>query len=432
MTHLRFLNHGTARRRLAAVAVLALAVSLLAGGGAFAARPTVQPAARPVESRVNALLAKMTLDEKLEQLQLLADWQATDDEVRRGSAGSSASPTRRRSTTCSTSRSSSRGCTSRSCSRSTRSTASARCSRSRSARRAASTRRSPPPTDRSARARRRRSASSRSTARWSTSRTSRAGAASPRAAGEDPYLGSVMAAARVHAAQGTDYSVPDKVVTSVKHFAAYGQPEGGRDYNTTDMSTQRLYNVYLPPYKAAVDAGSGHRDVLVQRDQRCARLRQPPDRDRHPQERLGLRRIHRERLHGGRRAASLPASEPGQRSLRPWRRGRRPASGAAALERRHRHPRWSSTNLRRLRQAAARRGQDLDATASTTLCAGFCGSSSAPDCSNTPTSTRRRRTRSSCCPTPSAAERKAAERVDGAAQERRQRASAGPDQVRPR
>jgi beta-glucosidase len=76
------------------------------------------------------------------------------------------------------------------------------------------------------------------------------------AAGEDPYLNSVMAAARVKAAQGNDYSAADKVVTSAKHYAAYGQPEGGRDYNTTDMSEQRLRNLYLPPFKAAVDAGS--------------------------------------------------------------------------------------------------------------------------------------------------------------------------------
>ncbi|HEY2602569.1 MAG TPA: beta-glucosidase BglX [Thermoleophilaceae bacterium] len=75
-------------------------------------------------------------------------------------------------------------------------------------------------------------------------------------AGEDPYLGSVFAAARVRAAQGQDYSAPDKVVTSVKHLAAYGQPEGGREYNTTDMSEQRLRNLYLPPFKAAIDAGA--------------------------------------------------------------------------------------------------------------------------------------------------------------------------------
>jgi beta-glucosidase len=76
------------------------------------------------------------------------------------------------------------------------------------------------------------------------------------AGGEDPYLNSVFAAARVKAAQGRDYSEPDKVVTSVKHYAAYGEPEGGRDYNTTDMSERRLHDLYLPPFKAAVDAGS--------------------------------------------------------------------------------------------------------------------------------------------------------------------------------
>src|SRR3954449_12150010 len=75
-------------------------------------------------------------------------------------------------------------------------------------------------------------------------------------AGEDPYLGSVFAAARVKAAQGRDYSRPDKVVTSPKHYAAYGQPEGGREYNTTDMSPARLWNIYLPPFKAAIDAGA--------------------------------------------------------------------------------------------------------------------------------------------------------------------------------
>ena len=76
------------------------------------------------------------------------------------------------------------------------------------------------------------------------------------AAGEDPYLNSVLAAARVKAIQGTDYSAPDKLVASPKHLAAYGQPESGRDYNTTDLSEQRLRNLYLPPFKAAIDAGA--------------------------------------------------------------------------------------------------------------------------------------------------------------------------------
>jgi beta-glucosidase len=76
------------------------------------------------------------------------------------------------------------------------------------------------------------------------------------AAGEDPYLNSVLGAARVKAIQGADYSARDKLVASPKHFVAYGQPESGRDYNTTDMSTQRLRNLYLPPFKAAIDAGA--------------------------------------------------------------------------------------------------------------------------------------------------------------------------------
>jgi beta-glucosidase len=76
------------------------------------------------------------------------------------------------------------------------------------------------------------------------------------AAGEDPYLNSVLGAARVKAIQGNDYSAADKLVASPKHFVAYGQPESGRDYNTTDMSTQRLWNFYLPPFKAALDAGA--------------------------------------------------------------------------------------------------------------------------------------------------------------------------------
>jgi beta-glucosidase len=76
------------------------------------------------------------------------------------------------------------------------------------------------------------------------------------AAGEDPYLNSVMAAARVKGTQGGDYSQSDKLVASPKHFAAYGEPEAGRDYATTDMSLSRLWNMYLPPFKAAIDAGA--------------------------------------------------------------------------------------------------------------------------------------------------------------------------------
>jgi beta-glucosidase len=75
-------------------------------------------------------------------------------------------------------------------------------------------------------------------------------------AGEDPFLGAAMAAAKVRGYQGTDFSALDKMAATVKHFAAYGAPVAGREYNTVDMSTQQLFNDYLPPYKAAVDAGA--------------------------------------------------------------------------------------------------------------------------------------------------------------------------------
>ncbi len=75
--------------------------------------------------------------------------------------------------------------------------------------------------------------------------------------GEDPYLGSIMAQARVRGFQGADYSAPDKIVACAKHFVAYGAAEGGRDYNTTDLSERTLREIYLPPFQAAVQAGVG-------------------------------------------------------------------------------------------------------------------------------------------------------------------------------
>ncbi len=75
-------------------------------------------------------------------------------------------------------------------------------------------------------------------------------------AGEDPYLGSVLARAYVEGYQQGDLSKPDSVAVSVKHFAAYGAAIAGRDYNATDMSDVTLRQVYLPPYHAAVAAGA--------------------------------------------------------------------------------------------------------------------------------------------------------------------------------
>lgn len=74
-------------------------------------------------------------------------------------------------------------------------------------------------------------------------------------AGEDPFLSSAIAKAMVEGYQGTDLTAPETMLATVKHFALYGASEAGRDYNTVDMSHLRMFNEYLPPYKAAVDAG---------------------------------------------------------------------------------------------------------------------------------------------------------------------------------
>jgi beta-glucosidase len=76
-------------------------------------------------------------------------------------------------------------------------------------------------------------------------------------AGEDPWLGSQVAKALVKGYQGNDLSLDNTMMTCVKHFALYGAVEAGRDYNTVDMSKVTMYNDYLPPYKAAVEAGAG-------------------------------------------------------------------------------------------------------------------------------------------------------------------------------
>ena len=257
MTPFHLLQNRTARRRLAAVAVLAVAISLLAGGGALAARHAGQPSAPPVDSRVNALLAKMTLQEKLEQIQLLPDFMVTDQEVKNGlgsvlSVTDPATINRLQHIAVDQSRLHipllfafdtihgfrtifpiPLGTASSFDPQAAMddATIGARESAAVGLKQAYA-----PMVDVS------------HEPRWGRI---------AEGAGEDPYLGSVMAAARVKGYQGNDYSAPDKEVASPKHLVAYGQPEGGRDYNTTDMSIQRLWNLYLPPFKAALDAGAG-------------------------------------------------------------------------------------------------------------------------------------------------------------------------------
>jgi len=75
--------------------------------------------------------------------------------------------------------------------------------------------------------------------------------------GEDPYLGGIIAKAMVRGYQGKDLSANNNIMACVKHFALYGGAEAGREYNTVDMSRLKMYEYYLPPYKAAVEAGAG-------------------------------------------------------------------------------------------------------------------------------------------------------------------------------
>jgi beta-glucosidase len=254
------------RGRRAAIGVTVVVLSSLVGGGVIAAtRPSdddsaLQPARQPgdpgVERRIDQLISKMTVDEKLQQLQLLSDGQITDEDARKGVGGvfSLVDPKRINELQHIAVEESPNhipilfaydtihgfrtifpiplGAAS------SFDPAVAETDHAIGARESATVGLKQiysPMVDVS------------HEPRWG--RISEAG-------GEDPYLGSVFAAARVKGAQGANYAAPDKVVTSVKHLAAYGQPEGGRDYNTTDMSEQRLRNFYLPPFKAAVDAGS--------------------------------------------------------------------------------------------------------------------------------------------------------------------------------
>ena len=77
-------------------------------------------------------------------------------------------------------------------------------------------------------------------------------------AGEDPYLGAAVAVAQVRGFQGDELGAPDRIIAGPKHFAGYGAAVGGRDYDEVNLSDSELWNVYFPPFKAAVDAGAGN------------------------------------------------------------------------------------------------------------------------------------------------------------------------------
>ena len=93
--------------------------------------------------------------------------------------------------------------------------------------------------------------------------------------GEDPFLGAAMARARVRGFQGDDPAAPDRVLACAKHWVAYGAAEGGRDYNSADLSEQTLRTIYFPPFRAALEAGAGSFMSSFNTDQWRPRLRQP-------------------------------------------------------------------------------------------------------------------------------------------------------------
>ena len=127
--------------------------------------------------------------------------------------------------------------------------------------------------------------------------------------GEDPYLGSVFAAARVRAAQGDDYAAPDKVVTSVKHFAAYGAARGRprlqHDRHVRAAAAQPLPAAVQGRDRRGLPTRSCARSTPSTASPGCANPHIETD---ILKKRVGLRRLHRERLHRGRRAARLPAA----------------------------------------------------------------------------------------------------------------------------
>ena len=171
-------------------------------------------------------------------------------------------------------------------------------------------------------------------------------------AGEDPFLGAAMAAAKVRGYQGSDFSAPDKMAATVKHFAAYGAPVAGREYNTVDMSTQQLFNDYLPPYKAAVDAGAASVMSAFNSLNGVPSSANPYLLQHDPAPRVGVPR------HGGERLPGDPGAH--RLRLRGQRRGRR----AAGADRRcgHRDGRAGPEPVRHLprlrpRARAQRQGQ---------------------------------------------------------------------------
>ncbi len=128
--------------------------------------------------------------------------------------------------------------------------------------------------------------------------------------GEDPYLGSLYAAANVRGFQGTNMADTDRVAACLKHYVGYGAAEGGRDYNTTEISEFTLCNFYLPQFKAGIDAGALDDHERVQRSGWHPHQRQPFHAHRRSAKPMEFQRLRRKRLSIGERIDSRTGWRP--------------------------------------------------------------------------------------------------------------------------
>lgn len=161
--------------------------------------------------------------------------------------------------------------------------------------------------------------------------------------GEDPFLGSAIAQAMIRGYQGKDMSANNEIMACVKHFALYGAGEAGRDYNTVDMSRNRMFNEYFPPYKAAVEAGVG--SAMTSFNEIDGVPATALAADRRTAQPMGLRRLRGDRLYSH------------LRNDRP--RNRRPAGSIrTCLDRRNRHGHGSRRIYRHTGKIPERRQSD--------------------------------------------------------------------------
>ena len=242
-------------------------------------------------------------------------------------------------------------------------------------------------------------------------------------AGEDPYLGSVMAAARVKGAQGSDYAAPQQGGRPASSTSSpTASPRAAATTTPPTCPSQRLRNLYLPPFKAAIDAGADTVMCSFNAINGVPGLRQQVHRDRHPEEGVGLRRLRRERLHRRRRDRAparrrTPTSGPCGHGIA----ADGPEAGANALMA-GTDSEMVSTNIRDYGEQLLAQQQDHDVPARRRRTPDPAGQ--VPRRALRPPLRRPgqgRRPASFVTAADRAAARTAAARVDGAAQERRQR-----------